>query len=192
MALTVPSGQLPALVALRDLSDEGFDRLRDALQPLPALTAVTGLTHKAHAALPDLQADDVDRLLFSVIALAGLAAHNSWDGDLLVEQLVGSPQLRDWTSEERRVLGERVRAMLAVEAVSGSAKGTELLDNHPAVLRDVRIITDVRPIFPPDDLGTVAGAGITHTLRIDYRSGTRQRQFFVALDDDDLNELANV
>jgi len=57
-------------------------------------------------------------------------------------------------------------------------------------LREVRILTDVRPVFEPSaPEAAPAGAVIVHTLKISYRGDNSAKDFFVALDSEDVRQL---
>lgn len=84
---------------------------------------------------------------------------------------------------------EIVRAIGQGTPLAYTAKAVNVTHELPNVLRDVRIVSDIRPIFP-----NVAGekptiATIIHTLRIRYRNMSNNNggaRFFAAMDSEDL------
>ncbi len=69
------------------------------------------------------------------------------------------------------------------------AKVVDLRSEYARVYCSARVLTDVRPIFGrnPDD--APLGAAIVHTLRITYHDGDDSKDFHVALDSPDLQQL---
>jgi hypothetical protein len=63
-------------------------------------------------------------------------------------------------------------------------------NEHP--LQDVRIVTDVRPVFEPDTVETAPrGAIILHQLKLTYwaHGSTNTENFFITLDANDVRNL---
>jgi hypothetical protein len=54
-----------------------------------------------------------------------------------------------------------------------------------------RTITDIRPVFSTE-IDSVEAALIIHTLRIHYHIGAAHKDFYVALDTNDLQQLIDV
>ena len=52
-------------------------------------------------------------------------------------------------------------------------------------------MSDIRPVFAGSP-GDTAGALIIHNLNISYHNGSRHKEFYVALDSDELDELKQV
>lgn len=72
-----------------------------------------------------------------------------------------------------------------------TAKTMEILAERERVYCDARILTDIRPIFKEKlDEGTAA-AIITHTIRIAYHEGPELKEFYVAIDGSNLDDLQN-
>ena len=83
--------------------------------------------------------------------------------------------------------------MLGVDALDVSARATDLMYEHEHTVHGpIRVLTDVRPIFGSDPEGDPKGVVIAHTLKISYHEGRQIKEFFVALDSEQLSELAGV
>lgn len=54
-----------------------------------------------------------------------------------------------------------------------------------------RILTDIRPLFAPDLKAAPTAALVVHTLRISYHQGSELKQFYVAMDSEDIQALKN-
>lgn len=54
---------------------------------------------------------------------------------------------------------------------------------------DSRIITDIRPVFSSKEEKTIIGSVVTNNLKISYSNNDQKMDFFVSLDEEDLNLL---
>lgn len=84
---------------------------------------------------------------------------------------------------------ERLTRLLSVEALNLVSKAYDILLEHSQTLSDVRVISDIRPVFGQAVEGSPQAAVIVHMLKIDYREAGRPKEFFVALDTKDLQYL---
>jgi len=78
------------------------------------------------------------------------------------------------------------------ESLGVTAKALGVMTEHEHVFRAARILTDLRPVFQPDPNEPPAAAVIIHNLKIRYLEGSGPKEFFVALDSNDLRELQAV
>lgn len=67
-------------------------------------------------------------------------------------------------------------------------KSSHLTYAHEKVLREARIITDVRPVFQGES-DDISRAVVIHKLQIDYSTAGERRRFEVALDAGDVTSL---
>lgn len=70
-----------------------------------------------------------------------------------------------------------------------SIKATNLAYNRGRIIRNTRIITDIRPIFttsPKDDL---IGSIIVHNLKIEFMENDERKEYYFAIDSTDLKQI---
>ncbi len=75
------------------------------------------------------------------------------------------------------------------ESLGLAAKALDVRSEYGRLFCGARILTDVRPIFGIDPGRSPLAATIVHTLRLTYHEGTDHREFHVALDAADLQQL---
>lgn len=81
------------------------------------------------------------------------------------------------------------KALTLDRTVGVASKAADVLEQYPAVFKTARILTDLRPVFTPgDDAKPVAGI-VVHQLKIEFLEGENEREFFVAVADEELNEI---
>ena len=94
----------------------------------------------------------------------------------------------DWAAFEDAI----AEALSGETALSISAKALDLMQEHANVYCFGRVLTDLRPIFK-SDVSQAPDALVTiHTLKLVYHHEGEHREFFVALDTDDVKKLAAV
>ena len=81
--------------------------------------------------------------------------------------------------------------MLSLKTVSLSSKVQRLRLEYPNTFHDAMVLTDIRPIFDKVEDRPVGGA-ITHTLKIEYHEVGEHKQFYVALDAEDLQKMKKI
>ncbi len=94
-------------------------------------------------------------------------------------------------ASEPNIQGVIVNA-LALNNLVVAQKASRVRYEHAFHMHDASIITDIRPIFDISG-STVEGAVISHVLRIDYASSSEKEiALYLALDEDDLDQLEAV
>ncbi len=78
------------------------------------------------------------------------------------------------------------------KALGISAKANEILQEHEHVFRSARILTDIRPVFGEDPKKDPNEAVLVHMLKIMYTHGDFHKEFFVALDSNDVDVLSHI
>ncbi len=114
------------------------------------------------------------------------------EGMTLGMEEVPSEELRSPSEKEQRDrFRNRLLELLGIDALSTVARAGGLLLENEHSLRQTRIITDIRPIFESEKpQAPPAGAVIVHMLKISYWADNEVKNFFVALDTNDVRELS--
>ena len=89
----------------------------------------------------------------------------------------------------REDLRQRLAKLLGYENSLGvTSKALDVMTEHERILCGARIVTDIRPVFGrPTDKPTAAV--IVHNLKISYHQDDEHREFYVALDTEDVVRL---
>jgi len=92
----------------------------------------------------------------------------------------------------RKLLLERLTKLLSFEHSLGiTSKALDVLTENERLLLGARVLSDVRPVFEKTELSTSA-AVIVHMLKISYQQNGEQKDFYVALDTNDLSRMKEV
>ena len=144
--------------------------------------------------IEDLTKDDLLNILEAIVSLYPLQTYYS----LTLEDLASSlgeavAELEDFpnvTEEQKKIFEARITTLLSIDgALYVASKVEELLFEYQHLFLGSRIITDIRPVFDPDLNKIPVGALIVHTLKLEYKQGNEQKDFYIALDTNDVKNL---
>ena len=129
--------------------------------------------------------------LYFVRASQGIAP------DVLAQEVVAAvrsssdpryePHPKDWA-----IATKSLETLLSNDSGVGLAVRAAFLAHQTARHMDyARILTDARPVFGSDANSGPIAFVLTHTLQIDYHEEGTVKEWFIALDHDDLEALAD-
>ena len=195
-SLKIPESHRLGLAKLRRLPDENIEVIVSALQHLPPhmpkkrdiMAAITPLVR-------NLTADDLERISETLFSLYCVRA----DADVSLPKFASdvSDALRDsgekFTGDEFAQFKNRIEKLLSADQLSIASKALTLQVDHENAFCEAKVLTDVRPVFGTKVDDPPAGFVVTHTLKIGYHdAGLEHRDYYVALDEDDLTTLKSV
>jgi hypothetical protein len=187
-SVRVPNEVRAGLRQVLELDQPAFDRLRTTLRNEPAHASLTGLTNAVIQGLAPTEPRRVSELVDAMFWLvARLSISDSKPEEFAVS--VGNSDDLALTEPDRQKARQRFADLLTSDALVGTYKAFDLLTEHDHVFLDGRIVTDIRPVFRDAATQPPLGAVIVHTLKITYGKGHDHFDYFVALDDADLNTL---
>jgi hypothetical protein len=79
--------------------------------------------------------------------------------------------------------------ILSVRVIRASFKARNLLNDRDKLYLDSRVLTDLRPVFDDELTEHLLGTLVTHSLKINVRTGREVSTLFVSLDTTDVKEL---
>lgn len=193
--LQVPGEYEGGLAKIRDLPDESFRELLAALQQVPSTYNQSTLSSAVAESVDTIAASDVEEI---VPTLLSLYAYRDYSQSAILDVAEGVAQAMEenrserlgLSPEQRESLTNRLAELLNVEPLNVAVRAGRLSLENEHWLQETRIVTDIRPVFEPENVDAPPrGAVILHTLRISYRADNETKNFFVALDTDDVARL---
>lgn len=149
----------------------------------------------AHVAshIPGIEARDVTDMVSALLGLYyGREATGLSISDF-VDALTHSSDFAITDELPKNTFKRYLAQLLEVDSLIVTSKAFDVLTEHEHTVHSLRIITDLRPIFKENlsetPSASPAAAVITHTLKVSYHRGRGMGEFFLALDDDDLDLL---
>jgi hypothetical protein len=190
------SGQI-AFRKLLDLTAEQFDKLVNAIaETPPAASPDLFWSHVADRVL-EIDRESVQLIVDELFSLN--YARDSWglsesDFAKMASEAAASQASKKSRipEDEKNTLSLRLTRLLEIKAsLSLTSKALDVLTDADRIFYSAKILTDIRPVF--DDEGKkIEAAVIMHNLRIHFGQDNEHRDFFVALDTNDIKELRSV
>jgi hypothetical protein len=195
--IQIPKSGHIAFRKLIDLTAKEFDTLVEAVKQTPPAASPDLFWRRVAEKLSKIPRKTVESIIDELFSLN--YARDNWG--LSEEEFAKmaseaafsqSPKKLPITEDEKKTLHLRLARLLELKAsLSLTSKALDVITDAERVFYTARILTDIRPIF--DDEGKkVEAAVIMHNLRIHYGQDNDHRDFFVALDTDDVKELRSV
>jgi hypothetical protein len=190
---TIPPQYRTGFAIIKKLPPDTFELIASALERAPLAGGLKKLTASVVQHVAVLKQQEIKDILRAVFSLSVLTTDEE---SPLPENLAnlsramqssGEPDLK-LSDQESAAFEKRLERLLTIKTVVVSSKAQRLRLEYPATFHDAMILTDMRPVFnAPAD--RPVGCEISHTLEITYHEHGEHKEFFVALDDDDLETI---
>jgi hypothetical protein len=136
---------------------------------------------------PSIQPGDLNGILEALLSLSAVRYINNVPVSSFLDDVCESLSAKK-ADVNTAALKSRLGQLLQTGSVALAAKASAIQREHPNVLISARILTDLRPVFG-DSPESVQAAVVFHNLKVTYMLCNEPREFFVALDDQDLAML---
>lgn len=195
MALVVPEQAVLGFAKLADLPGEVFDDLVQRLSRTPI--AIDQIGH-IRQAIPEQVANsqDRERIAYAISGIHHIYARTPSEPQELAEECTRTAlvqgHLKD--GEKATALTQYVLRLLSVPELSLGHKASCLMVEHEKVFSSARIMSDVRPVFDEKnfDANKFPAVLINHNLKVEYWESGDLKEFYIALDSEDLRTLSDV
>lgn len=196
--ITIPEPYESGLAIILALTDDSTDELASALQSIPTklfpYTLAQEIAHNVQSIPPDdlsevvetLQSLYLNKLNYEVPA--SMMAEDISEAvaqDLISEEV-------ELSDEDREKFKDRLTKLLSIESLEIVAKGLRILRNNQNIFHEARIITEIRPVFGSNVDEPPPAAVIMHMLSLTCHGTDGHKEFFIALDTDDLAVVREV
>lgn len=196
-SLEIPEQHRLGLAKLRELSDENINQIISVLQRMP-LTAMKRkeIGSSLASVIPNLTAEDLEKIADTLFSLYYIRANAEVSVAKFASDVCRAFQdtvTEKFTEDKFAHFKDRITKLLGVDPLTVASKALVLQSDYENSFCDAKILTDVRPVFGARVEDQPAGFVITHTLKVEYHDDrVDHREFYVALDQDDLTTLRNV
>ncbi len=185
--------QIRDLEVIRDIRPSVIQAVAQSIDEITPLPLDPNQLHSAVSST--IQSESTATSVVSILlSLHGLMRRRSLDAqDVTAGINIALEQQANWSSEDLerwRDLDQKFSSLLALPAISNVAKALELSYEYAHLYQSARILTDIRPLFN-DDGSDIAGAVVSHTLRLRYDGVDGNHGISIAVDEFDICELAH-
>jgi len=195
--MNIPEQELPTLHRLMELKQETFASVVSAVKGVKATFTHRQFMEKVAEKLPKASAVDIAPIFNTVLALYWMKDRHGISSQLLAEAVSksaveASSDKLQFPPEKREILRDRLKTLLDFDSSLGvTAKAVDVMTEHANIFCDARILSDIRPVFTGSP-ETTSSALIVHNLRIAYHTNGEHKEFYVAMDANDIKRLKQV
>lgn len=193
---TIPAPYRQGLARIKKLSTSDLQSLVTALETAQPAGKVKEIASVVIKRVPTLSRADVESILRTLYSLCVFVSDEEIPLSEHLSELTtamqasGRPELA--LSEDERIdFEKRLNRLLNVKAVTISFKVERLRLDYPNTLHDAKILSDIRPIFDKPEERPL-GCAIAHTLEIEYHEAGEHKEFYVVLDNDELQKMKRI
>jgi hypothetical protein len=187
---------MPGFTVIAELSESSYALLVDAAKAAPnQFGNVRELQAWLASEVKTVPSDDIKKILSSISSLSKLLSTRRWTPRKLATALDLAVRngIEDFKVAEGADFKERIATLLSLDALNLiEAKAKELQQEAQRLLLDARILSDIRPVFGENIGENPAAFILTHTLKLHYQEGGDHKEFFVALDEQDIASLKEI
>ena len=195
--LNVPERYRPAFSMIVKLPDASFDELASALQRAPLFANSKELAAWVAPEVKSIAAQDISRSIEALTSLYRVRLRLDASPEQIARDVVGSMRDEDdpalqVADENRASVTDRLSKLLGLESLNViETKAQELKSEYEHEFCDVRIFTDVRPVFRSNVADAPDTMLLVYVLKLGYHDAHegRHREFYVSLDAGDLASL---
>lgn len=192
-SLRVPKRHYKGLAKLLLLPDETTQELISALESAPLTLEIRETLEGILSRADTIRPNDVQSVTDALMSLYTVRANSEDSPSDLVTDLARAIEKADIegvtvTDEFRATLAPRLTRLLEVNNLILASKAISIMFEHDSVFFKARVVTDLRPVFGTNT-ETPQAAIIVHNLRIHYHRGDEHKDFFIAMDAQDLDQL---
>jgi hypothetical protein len=196
MPLTrIPERYEPGLVTVLALStdEKRFTELLAALNATRPSSQLSVFTDAVHSQLKQWKRSEILNVIRTVYSLSGYLNDGEMPPAELASQVLevmratGKEKL-SVPEDARRPFVDLLSRLLQADSIRLASKAFGLRHDHEREFCDVKIITDMRPVFA-DVQQKPTRFIVGHTLKLGYHEYGEHKEFYVALDGSDVAEL---
>lgn len=180
---------------VRNLSPHDSDQLLEALKSTKIAASSDEMASSIESKLPSIPKKELRNIVDLLYSLYHVREFSGLNRNSFIKELFETvQQYADPPIAEEDVTGirQRFKDLLVIKNLDTISKAISLQREEQRVYCDAKIISDIRPVFGDDIKGKPEAATITHSLRITYHEDGNHKDFYVSLDQMDLDELERI
>ncbi len=193
--IRIPPEHKKVFFVIAKLSDSAITELCSILESVPTAIQYQDAVMEALSnttQIPSKDACAIGTVLFSLYAVLERSDKSI---NIFVDELIDSLyQVKDVGTDapsaaEKKLLSDKLTKLLNVSSIRIITKATRVVFDCDNILTQARVLTDIRPIFGYGDDDLILGSVIVQTLKLEYVKDDKKKEFFVNLDDEDVDNL---
>jgi hypothetical protein len=188
MPINIPARIHPALARIATMPDPVYSAIGDALAAMPIMIDPQNIDEYRKLSKVALDAESFRDIVSVGLSLSVGRQSTGLSTEAFVDQVVTQTVAAEAVSQTEP-LRSRLLTLLSMPSFEVGAKALDLLFETERHISDVRILTDLRPVFSDSAVEVPKTSLVIHTLKIDFHEGEQSPHFFASLDLNDLRKL---
>ena len=193
--LKVPNRYRSGMAKLLSLDELSFKELVAGLKEIQPTINIAELKSIVAPKITTFEVSD--DILVAILSLYGARIGLDMPLDEFIDEIfVAAEDIPDVSidlrDERLGIYKELLTTLLSISSFTEFVKATDLITEHQNILLETRIISDIRPIFGADVTDPPLGALIIHTLKICYSNFGQVNEFFITIDEADIEKFIKV
>jgi hypothetical protein len=195
--INLPGRHVQGLIKLFSLPDEYTDQLIESLSNSNLTINPENLIKDSLASITGFTSDDVNSITQAIISLLLLrGSYDNISAEELVVDFVEAIKESDFnelkpSDDNYDKVQNKLVGIFSIENLLVSAKAVSLKFECENLFTRARIVTEILPVFVNID-DTPKAAIISHQLSIHYFQDGRHREFYLAIDEEEIDDLMEV
>jgi hypothetical protein len=185
--ISIPRNQESDFEFLFSITKQNFSSLLELLKSEKPGISPQKFSEKFYEKL-ELPKDKLSRIIRIVYGINQTKISSSLTNDEIIESFTSS-LTKNWGNKFPPEISKEyfTKILEASENVSLTVMAADLITEREKILREVDILTDIRPVFKDSEL---KGITVIHSLKLEYSENEKDKLIiYLAMDDDDLNNL---
>jgi hypothetical protein len=192
MALRIPNRYIAALNDIRNLPESAIDELFRALETSSLTASSDELEVQIADSVPSIPKEELHRIIDVTYSLYHVREFSEVSKSGFLNELIdgireqAKPKILD---KDVSGLRERFKRLLSLKPLESISKALSLQRDNERLFCGSKIVSDIRPVFGEDVKSAPLAATILHTLKLSYHENGDHKEFFIVLDEVDLDAL---
>ena len=185
--ITIPEEHKSGLSRIMGLSVEESQRIVEALG-IAKTVNIRDLTALVTASFPALAPNEAREVVRTLLSLYSARAAMDMPIDLFVADLItAARQFQPQLPQPSELLQETLKSLLSVRPLTMISKARGIHTDHENIFCNVRVLTDLRPVFDVDIKAEPVGFVVAHMLKLGYHHAGKHTTIHIAMDKADID-----
>jgi hypothetical protein len=189
----IPKAHHSGLAKLLELDEPAKEKLLSALGDATLASRPEGLAKRV-SITSEIPFDTVNSIVTVLVSLNSFRDYMDLPtkefADQVCEAIIENEDKDlNLSQENRKQFAEYLTLALDARALTVSSKVVDVWVEHQYPFCSAKVFTDIRPVFGGEQGDTLLVTGIVHMLKLNYHEQNLVKDIYIALDDDDLQEI---
>jgi len=194
LRIRIPERYQAGIAKLISLPDNAIEELLSVLNEMPQSFNLESIKVYAISKISSIPENNVDEMISALDSLYYIKNESGVSVQDFTEQVLQAMVETENKALHiepslRRPFQDRLMRLMNGTLLSIAAKSREILYEKERTFGFARVLSDIRPVLGENAENTTDAAIIVHTLKIHYIQNNQHKEFFVALNTEDISFL---